>query len=504
MNKETIVKTILSDRSFEPSKIGFGFAPVNFALIKYWGKRNTELNLPITPSLSIALPEKGAFITIQILDRAQDEFFLNHQPLSKNHPFVKSASHFLDLFRTNQQYHFRVETQLNIPAASGLASSACIFAAFIRALNDLFSWQLSQENLSILARLGSGSACRSLWNGFVEWEVGQREDGMDSYGKPLPEIWDSLCIGLLILESKKKNISSREAMQKTVETSGYYASWPEKVAQDLPVLKQAIKTHDFETFGKTCESNALAMHASMLTAWPPIVYWTPKSLKAIQKIWKLRQEGLPIYFTQDAGANLKLLFLHQNLQAVRNAFEEIEITWPFTPSGIKNHVVLVDQHDRAIGTSEKMMAHQNAFCHRAFSIFIFRKNKQELLIQQRHPHKYHCGGLWTNTCCSHPKPGENIIAAGERRLQEEIGISTPLIYKGFFHYIAPFKNQLTENEVDHVLVGDADSESFNFNREEIADLRWIEVGMLQKSLINEANLYTPWFSQALQLALTHV
>ena len=374
MRAKKIVENLLPDRVFQSSKVGFAFAPVNFALVKYWGKRNLELNLPITTSLSLALPEKGAFTTVQIIDHAHDEFIFNHRLLPLDHVFRTNASNFLNLFRNNSGNRFRVETQINLPAASGLASSACGFAALTLALNNLFDWQLSHQSLSILARLGSGSACRSLWEGFVEWQVGSREDGMDSYAEPLNASWNSLCLGLLILDPEKKKISSREAMEKTVVSSCYYPLWSKKVSQDLRALKEAIHVKDFEKFGEICESNALAMHASMLTAWPPILYWTPSSLAAMQKIWQLRQEGLPIYFTQDAGPNLKLLFLHENLKEVRAAFPEVELVWPFTPPVEAQQVVLVNEQDQSMGLAEKLFAHENALCHRAFSVFVFRKD----------------------------------------------------------------------------------------------------------------------------------
>jgi isopentenyl-diphosphate delta-isomerase len=118
------------------------------------------------------------------------------------------------------------------------------------------------------------------------------------------------------------------------------------------------------------------------------------------------------------------------------------------------HVILVDEYDNPIGTAEKLEAHRESLCHRAFSVFILRNsNGLEVLLQQRAKHKYHSPLLWTNTCCSHPRPGEEVIAAGQRRLKEEMGLEIALKSLGSFHYIAHFDNGLTENEVDHVLVG---------------------------------------------------
>jgi diphosphomevalonate decarboxylase len=503
MHKNEIIQTILHGKNIVPQKEGFAFAPVNFALIKYWGKRNTELNLPMTSSLSIALPEKGAFTRIQCHDRAADEYFLNQIPLLPHDPFSTRATQFLDLFRTQENYHFRVETQMNLPQASGLASSACGFAALTLALDKLFHWQLPQKDLSILARLGSGSACRSLWNGFVEWHAGDQADGMDSYAEPIDLTWNSLCMALLIVNADKKPISSREAMQTTKQSSSYYSAWPTKVATDLFAIKQAIRTKAFEAFGQICESNALAMHATMLTSWPPICYWKPESLEAMQKIWQLRREGLRLYFTQDAGPNLKLIFLAEDLQHVQAAFNKVELVWPFPVKNQTNALVLVDERDHARGTAEKMFTHEKALCHRAFSIFLFRGNAEnlELLIQQRHHDKYHCGGLWTNTCCSHPRPGEGLLDAANRRLKEEIGIEVPLFYKGFFHYIASFENHLTENEVDHVFVGHQDPGLLSPDTNEIANLKWVRVETIQQALIDEPHHYTPWFREGLALAL---
>ena len=165
------------------------------------------------------------------------------------------------------------------------------------------------------------------------------------------------------------------------------------------------------------------------------------------------------------------------------------------------HVILVDEEDTPQGTDEKLAAHRAGLCHRAFSVFIFRHHDNvEVLLQQRANHKYHSPGLWTNTCCSHPRPNEEIIQAGERRLKEEMGIETPLISAGRFHYIAHFSNGLTENEVDHVLIGRSKAEQIAFNPEEVQDYRWITLSALQQELARHPEHFTPWFARALQIA----
>jgi isopentenyl-diphosphate delta-isomerase type 1 len=177
-----------------------------------------------------------------------------------------------------------------------------------------------------------------------------------------------------------------------------------------------------------------------------------------------------------------------------------------TVSDAKEYVILVDEQDRQIGLDEKMSAHQNNRLHRAFSVFIFRHaTRLELLLQQRALHKYHSPGLWTNTCCSHPRPGESVTDAGERRLREELGISTSLNDLGWFQYNAHFPNGLSENEIDHVLVGIvSENEAITVNPDEVHTCRWITLEDLQKEMTDAPERFTPWFKQALEIAKQHL
>ncbi|TAK73552.1 MAG: diphosphomevalonate decarboxylase [Gammaproteobacteria bacterium] len=308
---------------------GLAFAPTNIALVKYWGKRDVELNLPVTSSLSIALLDKGAMTTITLQDQAYDTVVLNNQAIPAHSEFAKRISQFLDLFRPEKKWHVHIDIKMNIPAAAGLASSACGFASLMSALNDLFNWQLTLRQLSILARLGSGSAARSFWTGFVEWHAGVQPDGMDSVAEPLAIEWPMLRVGLLTMSEKQKPISSREAMQRTVDSSILYSAWPKKVMQDLAILKQALHTKNFSLLGGTAESNALTMHATMLASWPAVCYFLPETIAAMHQIWALRQQGMELYFTQDAGPNLKLLFLETDTHHVKANFPTVEIVKVF-------------------------------------------------------------------------------------------------------------------------------------------------------------------------------
>ncbi len=164
-------------------------------------------------------------------------------------------------------------------------------------------------------------------------------------------------------------------------------------------------------------------------------------------------------------------------------------------------VILVNENDEPQGTAEKLAAHQEGLCHRAFSVFIFRKQPQlEVLLQKRARHKYHSPGLWTNTCCSHPRPNEDILQAGQRRLKEEMGIETMLKWVGSFHYIAHFDNGLIENEVDHVLIGSAINPTFQINLEEVEDFRWVSPLELNREIALSPGKFTPWLKQAFDIA----
>lgn len=307
------------------------FAPTNIALCKYWGKRNEDINLPMTPSLSVALPEKGATTHIHLEEGESHRVYVNAKEMPADSAFTRRLFAYLDLFLPPAQRTFvlHINILVNIPIAAGLASSAAGFASLILALNELFSWQLSLTSLSILARLGSGSAARSLWDGFVEWERGERADGMDSYGVPLAFTFPSLCVGVLPISDAVKPISSREAMACTVRTSQLYAGWEAQVDHDLPALKKAIVERDFVRLGEIAEHNALSMHATMLSSRPPICYALPQTTAAMHMVWQLRKESMPLYFTQDAGPNLKLLFLSEHMPKVIANFPEVEIVSVF-------------------------------------------------------------------------------------------------------------------------------------------------------------------------------
>ncbi len=154
-------------------------------------------------------------------------------------------------------------------------------------------------------------------------------------------------------------------------------------------------------------------------------------------------------------------------------------------------VILVNEKDEEIGTMEKQEAHEKALLHRAFSVMVFNE-KNEMLLQQRALSKYHSGGLWTNTCCSHPRPGENVEQAAHRRLVEEMGFDCPLKPHQTFIYQAPFDNGLSEHEFDHVFVGEFNQDP-QFNADEVASFQWISLPDLKAQLLDNPEKFTVWF-----------
>ena len=168
---------------------------------------------------------------------------------------------------------------------------------------------------------------------------------------------------------------------------------------------------------------------------------------------------------------------------------------------MKEYVILVDEKDQAIGQAEKMQAHQEGKLHRAFSVFLLRiRHAQwEILLQKRASTKYHCGELWTNSCCGHPRPVETIIAASQRRLTEEMNIAVPLTAVGHFQYEAHFSNGLTEKEYDYVLIGKYEADTCTPNPEEVSQTQWITIENLKQQIAATPQQYTPWLPLALAL-----
>ena len=323
------VKKVINGAGSAAKNSGFAFAPSNIALSKYWGKRDAALNLPVNSSLSVSLGKLGTKTELRLAD--EPAVYLNGRSVDLADGFAIRTVEFLKNFPMVGR-SFEVRTENNIPTAAGLASSASGFAALVLALDDLAGWKLDRRKLSMLARLGSGSASRSVYTGFVQWNAGISPDGLDSYAEPLPQEWPAFRIGVLELSAARKPVGSRDGMNRTVQTSELYKSWPAQANRDIDTIRSAIDAHDFTALGKTAEHNALSMHATMMSAWPPLIYLQPESMEMIHRVQQIRAAGLEVYLTIDAGPNIKLLFLEENESAVLAAFPGLQIVAPFEAS----------------------------------------------------------------------------------------------------------------------------------------------------------------------------
>lgn len=166
------------------------------------------------------------------------------------------------------------------------------------------------------------------------------------------------------------------------------------------------------------------------------------------------------------------------------------------------NVILVDVQDNELGTMEKMKAHEEGLLHRAFSVFIFNSDG-EILLQQRNRNKYHSGGLWSNTCCSHPRPGEKVIDGANRRLIEEMGMDTELLHAFSFVYKSELDNELTEHELDHVYFGYSNQAPI-INKDEVESHRYIDPYLLQIDISINPNNYTTWLKICLDNLINHI
>lgn len=298
----------------------------NIALIKYWGKRDQNLFLPQNSSISMTLDGLNTTTTVEFDSKYKEDEVVINGKRAEGKVKDKITRH-IDIIRKKAGITERAKivTQNNFPTAAGLASSASGFAALTLASSRAAGLDLNEKELSILSRMGSGSACRSVVGGFVKWVKGREKDGSDSYAIQLapPDWWDIRMI-VLVIESGEKKIKSRAGMQKTVETCPYYRCWLDTIENDIEEVEKGIKERDIELVGQAAERNALKMHALMFTTIPPIIYWKPETIKAIEEVFKMREEGIKAYFTMDAGPNVKILCTSNESEKVRKVFESRE------------------------------------------------------------------------------------------------------------------------------------------------------------------------------------
>ncbi|MCC4343727.1 diphosphomevalonate decarboxylase [Weissella confusa] len=283
-------------------------AHTNIALVKYWGKKDQDLIIPQTDSLSLTLNEFYTTTTVNFDNYlTSDLVAIDQHILSKKE--AQKVVHVLDIVRqlSGIKSFARVDSINHVPTAAGLASSASAFAALAGAASTAAGLNLSSRDLSRLARRGSGSATRSIYGGLVEWQKGTDDDS--SFAQPVLENVDFPIEMLAVLvDTKKKKVSSRSGMQSSVETSPYYDAWRQVVANDMVAIKKAIKAKDIDQIGHIAEENALRMHALTFSADPGFTYFNGETLTIIKAVEDLRNQGVNCYYTMDAGPNVKVIY----------------------------------------------------------------------------------------------------------------------------------------------------------------------------------------------------
>ena len=283
-------------------------SPINIALIKYWGKADEKNVLPTTTSLSLTLSDLWTETTISPNERTI--FTLNNQPMKKDE--MQRLKPVLSHFPNTP---FSLETFNNFPTAAGLASSASGVAALTVALDRFFKTGFSFDQLVDITRVGSGSAVRSLVDGFALWH---QEGHVSSLPNPFPD-WRML---IVVVSKEKKAISSRDAMKITQQTAPSYPRWIQQSEVDLKEMLRAIQEKDPHAVGQIMERNSEALHAVMKDSQPSIIYQQATSL-AILAFVKILRKTIPfLYTTMDAGPNVKILVNAQDAEAVQHLLEQ--------------------------------------------------------------------------------------------------------------------------------------------------------------------------------------
>jgi diphosphomevalonate decarboxylase len=293
----------------------------NIALIKYWGKSDLPGNVPAVPSLSITLGGLTTRTEAELTDSPGDEFVLNGATVEDVRVLAC-----IDRFRAAAGYEngVRVTTRNDFPTAAGLASSASGFAALVGALNGVFDLHMSPAALSVEARRGSASAARSIHGGFVSL-TGDADDPESWQGRqdaPV-EHWP-LEVVVAICSNAAKAVFSSEGMRATAATSPYYDRWVSGADDDFCHAQAAIQSRDFEMLAQLSEASCLKMHALMLSTRPPLIYWNAATLACIARVRALQADDVPVFFTIDAGPQLKAVCLPEAAETVAAALSVTE------------------------------------------------------------------------------------------------------------------------------------------------------------------------------------
>ncbi|MFW2389926.1 MAG: diphosphomevalonate decarboxylase [Polyangiales bacterium] len=311
----------MSERPMEAS----ARACANIALAKYWGKADVKRNVPAVPSISLTLDQLVTETRVRF-DRSlsSDQVRLDGRRASA----AESERVVTMLNRIRREAGLRTKARVSshnhFPTAAGLASSASGFAALAVSASAAAGLPFNARRLSALARASSASAARSIYGGFVELPAGERGDADLAARQIAPPGHWNLRLVVALTEPGKKKVGSTEGMERSRKTSPYYDAWLEQAPKWSRKIKRAIKERDLDTLGAAMEQSTLAFHCCAITSDPPIMYWAPATLAALATIRGLRDRGLSVWATMDAGPHVKALCSLGDASRVRQALDRTE------------------------------------------------------------------------------------------------------------------------------------------------------------------------------------
>jgi diphosphomevalonate decarboxylase len=289
-------------------------AQPNIALVKYWGKRDIERNLPAAGSLSVTLASLRTTMSVEFSEAfGEDRLRVNGADAPA---MLARVSRCLDRIAGRSRPRASVMSESNFPLGAGLASSASAFAALVLAGSKAAGLSHDAATLAQLAGAASGSAARSLFDGVVELHCHGDDIAVASIAGA--DDWP-LTIVIAVNEESAKALSSGEAMIRSAATSPFYSCWIERQDADLQAAREAVVERDFAALAKVSEHNCLKMHSVMWTSRPPVVYWNKATLACLETVRKLQDEGHPVFFTIDAGPQVKAVCLPDAVDVVQQA-----------------------------------------------------------------------------------------------------------------------------------------------------------------------------------------
>jgi diphosphomevalonate decarboxylase len=294
----------------------------NIAFIKYWGNRDNTLRLPSNSSISMNLDGLYTRTTVSFQPSLPyDELIINgHEVMGHG---LDRIAYILDIIRGMANIHERAEvmSENNFPSGAGIASSASAFAALALAGSKAARLNLSEPELSRLARRGSGSASRSIPGGFVEWQAGENEEDSFAFSIAGPDHWDLVdCVAIVSAAHKKTGSTEGHSI---APTSPLQAARLADASRRLAICRKAILERDFDAFTSIVELDSDMMHAVMMTSRPALHYWKPASLDVMNCVRGWRAEGMQVCYTVDAGPNVHVICLEDQSQIVEKKLREI-------------------------------------------------------------------------------------------------------------------------------------------------------------------------------------